>query len=732
MSSTKARTREVVEVRLHGRGGQGGVTCAKILAAVWARQGRSVQSFGDYAGERSGAPIRAYVRVSEHPIVVRNKVYRPDHLLVLDPTLLGADVVAGLVPGGTLLVNATEPAEAVAARFPAFRVAVVDATAIARAHGIGTRSVVIVNTTIAGAFARAMGIDLATLEATYASLGFATNLGAAREAFERVAIVAPRETLASAAPDVLAKPAAVLSLVDHREGAPPPVRTGSWRTQTPRYVKRLAPCNAVCPAGVDVVAFLHAAARGDEAGAAAILGRTSPFAAVCGRICPAPCEDACNRGGHDGAVGVRAVERFVADRVPVAATKPVANAKPRRVAIVGGGPAGLSAAYALRRMGHEATVFEGERALGGWLRSEVPAFRLPSDVLDREIDGILRLGVETRLGRFLSADDVADLATAYDAVVVATGLARRPTGANTGVEPADAFLRAANAGDRRVAGRVVVLGGDDMALDCARVALRLGATTSVLVHAGERGTMTAHPGEIEQGVREGVSLRSLCVAESFVGERPVTGVVVEEMERREDGSIVRAGRRATLAADLVLVALGRSAQVAALPADWTMREGRFRRGDVELPAFAAGDLVAGERSVAAAVGDGRRAALRALAAAGVAVSAPAKPDPAVAVKPQEIRFGHFERRAPATQAVLPFDGRLAGFDEVRAGLDDAEEAKRCLSCGKCTQCDTCLVDCPEGVIRRRGAGYVVDYADCKGCGICVAECPRKAMEMSAS
>ncbi|MEK7315109.1 MAG: 2-oxoacid:acceptor oxidoreductase family protein, partial [Candidatus Eisenbacteria bacterium] len=132
-----------LEIRLHGRGGQGGVTCAKILASIYARLGKSVQTFGDYAGERSGAPVRAYTRVSDAPISNRNKVYAPNHLLVLDPTLLGDDVVAGLIPGGLLLVNTPKPPAAFAARFGAYRVAAIDATAIARRHGIGTRSVVI-------------------------------------------------------------------------------------------------------------------------------------------------------------------------------------------------------------------------------------------------------------------------------------------------------------------------------------------------------------------------------------------------------------------------------------------------------------------------------------------------------------------------------------------------------------------------------------------------------------
>ena len=258
----------VLEVRLHGRGGQGGVTCAKILASVWARRGMSVQSFGDYAGERSGAPVRAYVRASDAPIENRNKVYHPDHLLVLDPTLLGSEILSGLAKGGTLLVNTTEDPDALAARFPGFRIATVDATGIARRHGIGTRSVVIVNTTIAGAFVRAMALPLSALEDTYRALGFASNLQAAREAFDSVRIREVGAVLEAAARPGAPNPGApnpgapntsapVTPLVQHAEGAAPPVPTGSWRTQTPRYVENLAPCSAFCPAGNDVVEFVR-------------------------------------------------------------------------------------------------------------------------------------------------------------------------------------------------------------------------------------------------------------------------------------------------------------------------------------------------------------------------------------------------------------------------------------------------------------------------------------------
>ena len=181
-----------MEIRLHGRGGQGGVTCAKILASTFARLGKQVQAFGDYAGERSGAPVRAYTRVSDAEITNRNKVYRPDHLVVLDPHLLGEETVAGLAPGGTLLVNCDGGLESFEGRFEEFRLATVDATAIARSHGIGTRTVVIVNTTLAGAFAKVHGIPLEVLEASYRALGLLSNFPAACEAFEAVRVRAAR------------------------------------------------------------------------------------------------------------------------------------------------------------------------------------------------------------------------------------------------------------------------------------------------------------------------------------------------------------------------------------------------------------------------------------------------------------------------------------------------------------------------------------------------------------
>ncbi len=179
----------MVEIRIHGRGGQGGVTLAKLIATTRFLTGHSVQAFGLYAAERSGAPIQAFCRFSPEPITDRNLIYEPDHVIILDPTLVGPAVTKGLRPGGWILVNTDEPPDAVAAKFPHNRVAVVDATAIALDNRLGTRSVPIVNTALSGAVARILGVPLQEVLDGMEHLGFGGgNVTAARTAHEAVQI----------------------------------------------------------------------------------------------------------------------------------------------------------------------------------------------------------------------------------------------------------------------------------------------------------------------------------------------------------------------------------------------------------------------------------------------------------------------------------------------------------------------------------------------------------------
>ena len=730
-----------MELRFHGRGGQGAVTCAKILAYVYAQLGKSVQAFGDYAGERSGAPVRAFTRVSDTPVTNRNKVVAPDHLVVLDATLLELDVLTGLRPGGLLIINSPEPLSSFSGSFRAFRLVVLDATAIARAHGIGTRSLVIVNTTMAGALARALGIDFDVLAAVYDKLGFGANAAAAREAFDATQILEPSEQAHAAPTTEQADLPTVLPLTDHREGPPTGLATGSWRTQVPAYVTRTAPCNNACPAGNDVVGFLQAVAREEQHLATQILRTTTPFASVCGRVCPAPCMDGCNRIGYDGAVNVRALERWIGDRAEAAAApEPQPHMIRKSIAVVGSGPAGLAAAYHIAVRGHEATVFEREPKLGGILRTGIPTFRLPRDVLDREVDAIVQTGVKIECNRPMTPESIAALTTTYDGVILATGLQKLrrlsiPGADLEGAEQGTDFLHRLHMSERPTVGKqVVVVGGGNTAIDCARSALRLGAKDVSIVYRRTREEMPAIAEEIEQALEEGVRILFQRQPLAVLGEGSVRGMRLAEVDMGEPDSSGRrrpvvSDRTLEVSCDTILLALGQSADLSLVPKTWQVVEGRAHEDDVPLPVFLAGDLATNDGTVAHAIGDGNRAAAHALGEL-VATSSTNGTEPVAA---SEVRFDHFTPCSQTQEHCESPSTRIGHFDELNAGLPNHHEAKRCLACGHCTSCDTCLVYCPEGVIERDAKGcYVVDLTYCKGCGVCVSECPRGAMEMKLS
>jgi 2-oxoacid:acceptor oxidoreductase gamma subunit (pyruvate/2-ketoisovalerate family) len=747
-----------MEIRVHGRGGQGGVTAAKILAAIHARLGKTVQTFGDYAGERSGAPVRAYTRVNDGPVTNRNKVYDPDELLILDPTLLGADVVAGLKAGGTLLINSPHSPESFQAAFPGYRLATIDATAIARRHRIGTRSVVIVNTTIAGAYARICDISFAVVEAVYQELGLGGNLGAGREAYDNVSVIDDRADRGSPARPAAENASAwgktqagpVPDLVHHLEGSAPTLKTGAWRSQTPAYVQQQAPCSVACPADNDVIGFIQTLHRRGEDAAAEVLARTSPLSGVCGRVCEGFCLKGCNRQDYDGAVDTRGIERWIADhsrRVPPVRAVP---SHVRRIAIVGAGPAGLSAAYHLARAGHSVSIYEREPALGGVLRTGIPTYRLPREALDREIQAILGLGLTVHLGQTLAGERLRSLVDQYDGVVVATGLQRLHSldGADRpGVEQGIQFLHRINmARDMRergeLNGQVMVLGGGNTAMDCARSAVRLGASRVTVAYRRTRAQMPAIADEITEAQSEGVEFLFLRAPTGFLGTDALQAVELAEMELGAPDVSGRqssqpTGRSERVAVDHALLALGQSVDLSLLPEGWQVSGSQLIDGDGRaLNAFLCGDLATNLGTVPHAISDGRKVATAMLAALGAEPSIHQPPTKTKPLDPSAIRFDHFAKIARANAEHRQRNGPLRDFKETCLGLPSGAEALRCFSCGTCTECDTCLVFCPDGVIRRLdqpagGKAYSVDHDYCKGCGLCAAECPRGAIVMQA-
>lgn len=736
----------MIELTICGRGGQGGVTLAKLIATAAFQRGQFSQAFGVYAAERSGAPLAAYVRIDDCEITNHNQVRQPDHVIVLDKTLVGPQVLAGLKPDGWIIVNTAGAPSDLSPCFAGWHVATVDATAIAVANKLGTRAVPIVNTTMLGAVARVLDMDWNQIVAALQSARFSdANTAAARAAHEAVQMTllpGPRATPCGAK-----APFAPLSLLDENVGAPPTIRTGAWATRRPHREQLTPPCVAACPAGNDVRSFVAELGKNNVDGALSILLESSPLPGVCGRVCPAPCMQRCNRNPFDESVQVRELERYAAEhgRRP-APTQPW---RASRVAVVGSGPAGLSATYHLARLGHRVSVFESRDELGGLLRTGIPAYRLPRDVLDEEISHILRHGVKAHLGYQADRAALLELSRRHDAVFVATGL-QELRGLDLGpradgfVMQGVDFLDRARRFDVAVRGeRVVVIGGGNTAVDAARSALRLGAHPVRIFYRRTRAEMPAIGEEIDEALDEGVELHELVAPLTL---RPDNGEAVLTCARFTLGEPDQTGRprpipltsedaQFDIRCDRVILAMGQGADISLLPEGAEVRKDGALAGWAGAPLYFGGDFATNDGTVAAAIGSGQRAAWhihRALT--GEDLFPPAHQPIASA---EFIHWSHFSHDPAHHAPHAPTRERRRTFVEVRQSLSDdpghhvaAEEAARCLSCGVCNLCDQCVEHCPEGVLRRDGACFRFDFDYCKGCGVCASQCPRGVIHMA--
>ncbi len=734
----------MIEIRIHGRGGQGGVTLAKIIATCRFLHGYSVQAFGLYAAERSGAPLQAFCRYDRQPITNRNLIYEPDHVIVLDATLVGPAITSGLKPNGWILINDPRLPYEFAERFPGYRVATVDATAIARENELGTRSVPIVNTALAGAAARVFEFELESVHEALEHLGFrGSNFTAAEQAHERVVFVEDIDRQGAQATHPATPTARVQGIVDGGGAQRPAIRTGQWATQQPHRRQWTPPCNHVCPAGNDVQGFLQALARRQTDLALETLLRTTPFPSVCGRVCPAPCMESCNRHALDEGVNVRDLERYAGDHGQARL-----QAQPRlaqRVGIIGSGPAGLTAAYHLALLGYGVTLIEAGDELGGLLRTGIPPYRLPRDVLDREIDRIIGLGVDVRLNSRIERRDLYRLTLEFDAVLVATGLQELRSldlgagGDGETVMQGIDFLDRAVRNQIRVDGEtVVIVGGGNTAFDAARSALRLGAAGARIVYRRTRQEMPAIDEEIDEALEEGVLCDYLTLP---VRIEPMRGGRRKRLicRRMRPGEPDESGRRRpvevtgsdfAIECDRVLLALGQSPELSIFPEGTVVHDGEDVMGLLETPVYAIGDLASGDGTVAAAIGSGRRAAV------AIHYVFTGQEQPGLTPEAQEVihakglRLHLFESQPAHHGMSRPAEERRLDFGEVRATAADPSEAERCLSCGVCNECDRCVTYCPEGVLKRVGHEFSFDYDYCKGCGVCAAECPRGVVVMS--
>lgn len=505
----------------------------------------------------------------------------------------------------------------------------------------------------------------------------------------------------------------------------------------------IAPCRDACPAGQRAQGYIALIREGRWEDALRVIKMDNPFPGICGRICNHRCEDACNRGLVDEPLNIRALKRFVTDKVYEKARTPVGPVPVTReemVAIIGAGPCGLTAAQDLSLAGYGVTIFEAMPVPGGMLRLGVPEYRLPADIIEREVQDILDLGIDLRLNhRVDDLDDVFE--EGFEAVLIAVGAhegVRLPIpGANLeGVLINTHFLRDVRldkyerAPDGSVhlpdgvkfGPQVLVLGGGNVAIDCARSAVRLGAEVQ-LACLESREEMPAHPWEIEAAEEEGVTLLPRRSFEQILGDEEgrVTGVECQRVSSFsfEEGGQLRVDKLPqsdhVIPCDTVIFSVGQRAGLAFIPEDagvgmtdqQTISVNPNTLAATREGVFAAGDSVSGTAFVIEAVASGHEAAqsiMRYLQ--GEDLEPPPTPDlPVVDLSREEIEEriakGEIQPQPRVPMPELPLLERIESFQEIERGYDDERaqaEAARCLACGICSECMSCTFECDRDAI----------------------------------
>ena len=533
--------------------------------------------------------------------------------------------------------------------------------------------------------------------------------------------------------------------------------------ERPRWVPKLAPCINACPNNNDIRGILVAIGQREKYGrsleqayqeAWKILAETNPLPATCGRVCPHPCEGACNRQELEGAANINGVERFLGDKaleenwpIPMKADRK----REEKIAIVGSGPAGLSCAYQLARRGYPVTLFEAFSKPGGMLRYGIPAYRLPRDVMDKEIQRILDLGVELKLNCAIGRDiPYEQLQKEYKAIFVGIGAHK---GKLLGIEGEEApnvisgqeFLNRVNSGESiDVGDKVLVVGGGDTAIDAARVSKRIGARDVTIVYRRTIKEMPAIDEEIEEAEKEGVKLEFLAAPVSFHKDNSrATGMRCIRMELGEPDASGRrrpvpiAGSEFDIEASMVIAAISQEPDFEGLEhlregRDWIKidEQGRTRVENT----FAGGDAI--ELGIATmAIAQGRHAADT--IHERITGEKPERPVQMPVIEKDKLKLSYYEKADRNRGEQLPPDQRFSGGLDLEVNRTMTEEqvlaeAGRCMSCGMCFLCGACWMYCQVNAVKQaatKGDPYEFELKYCDGCKKCAEECPCGYIEM---
>jgi heterodisulfide reductase subunit A len=492
----------------------------------------------------------------------------------------------------------------------------------------------------------------------------------------------------------------------------------------------VSPCTYECPAGIKAHGYIALIRSGEYEKAFDLVCEATPLVGSLGRACYAPCEAECTRGDLEAPLSIRRLKRFIADthyaKERVAATTPELNGK--RVAVIGSGPAGLTAAWQLARKGYEVKIFEAASQAGGLLRLALPPYRLPNEVVDQDLANVTGIGVD--IATDTRVEDLEELKeTGYDAVLVAVGThlgtkLRVPGEDLRGVMRSSDFLRAAKLGEELdVEGkRVVVVGGGNVALDAARTALRLKAASVRVASLEAHEQMPAHSWEVDEARAEGVKFQNSCGVRQFTGDEAVRSVELlrcvsvfddeGKFSPQYDDEVL-----GSLECDLVVVAAGMRADAGAfgLPINST---GTIQADPGTLQTsvphvFAAGDVVSGPSMITSAAGQGRRAAFmidRFLQGEDLDPAAFDGPLPMVdkeTVLRRQATYGQIEPLNPRETVNLA-PGEFYPDEETMTEEEALHSASRCLDCGVCSECHACVDACPADAIKLDMVGEDIE------------------------
>lgn len=533
-------------------------------------------------------------------------------------------------------------------------------------------------------------------------------------------------------------------------------------------VSEESPCQRACPAGINVPRYIRLISRKKYNEALSVIYERNPLPAVCGRVCYHPCEDACQEyHSHPGGpVAINALKRFVTEQASPPPKPKSKYSTGKRVAVVGSGPAGLTASYYLATLGHGVTIFEANPELGGMMRYGIPEYRLPKALLDEEINSIIEdSGIQVKASTKIEELDHL-FEEGYDAILLALGA---HTGKNLMIEGENTpgvlggldFLRDVNSGERgNISGRLVVVGGGNVAIDSARTALRLGAKEVIMIYRRSRDEMPAHQNEVNEALYEGGKMIFLAGPERIEGKNGSLTLSCIRMELGQPDSSGRPqpipikGSNFTLDCDSIVIAVG---QVPDIPGRFNLRVADDNTILVDPErlvtersgVFACGDVVIGTSSVVEAIAAGRRASIsvdKYLGGSGELGKLSAN----VGEELPSITHGPSVGKR-SKMPTLSIRERISGFREVELGFDEntaLNESNRCLQCDlpiladptKCVGCLRCAMMCsfrfeescnpmnaklkivPPDRSTIPGISDISFTEYCDGCGICVRAC----------